>query len=271
MFLSSLETTIVSTSLVTISDSLNGYSQASWIITAYLLTYTGFLIAWAKVSDIVGRKTCLITSIIIFIIASGACGAAQTMTQLIIFRAFQGVGGSGTMSLGFVVVPEMVPATKYAMYGSITSFTFAIAYLLGPMLGGVINDNTTWRWVFLINPPAGALALVLVLIVMPTGFPDLSPNRTRKRITSSELISRVDFPGFLLLLSACAFLVVALEESGIQYAWSDPIPIAFLVLSGLLWIGFFVWSKIVTSEKRTQEPVFTWAFIQNREFLGVLL
>lgn len=88
---------------------------------------------------------------------------------------------------------------------------------------------------------------------------------------SRALLSRIDYLGFLLLLSACAFLIVALEESGTQYAWSDPIPIAFMILSGFLWIAFFIWERTVSREGHTQEPVFAWRFVKNTEFLGVLL
>lgn len=111
----------------------------------------------------------------------------------------------------------------------------------------------------------------MLMVAMPKGFPDPGNRVKEKRALSNAIISRIDYPGFFLLLSACAFLVVALEESGTRYAWSDPIPISFLVLSGLLWIAFFAWSFIVSGEGRSQEPVFSWTFLQNRVFLGVLL
>lgn len=194
------------------------------------------------------------------------------------------------MSLSFVIIPEMVPATKYALYGSITSFTFAIAYLLGPLIGGAINDNTTWRYIFLLkwvlltsvfeslnadkrgrSVPAAFVALVLLIVAMPAGFPSSMTKNPPKKVLSKELLSRIDFLGFMVLLAACALFVVALEESGIRYAWSEALPITFLVLSGLLWIGFFAWERVVSRPGRIQEPVFTWRFVKNRVFLGVLL
>ena len=126
------------------------------------------MIIWAKISDIFGRRPCLAMAILVLIVFSGACGAAQTTTQLyvyaspgsstihdslnsIIFRALQGVGGSGINGLTFVIIPEMVEPEKYARYAAITACTFALSYLLGPLLGGAICNNTTWRWVFLIK------------------------------------------------------------------------------------------------------------------------
>lgn len=115
------------------------------------------------------------------------------------------------------------------------------------------------------------MALVLLIVAMPTGFPCSLIKNPPRKVLSKELLSRIDFLGFIILLAACAFFVVALEESGTRYAWSSALPITFLVLSGLLWIGFFAWERIVSREGRIQEPVFTWRFVKNRVFLGVLL
>ncbi len=111
----------------------------------------------------------------------------------------------------------------------------------------------------------------MLTIGMPDGFPHPTTRTTERQALSKALVSLIDYRGFFLLLSACAFLVVALEETGIRYAWSDPIPISFLVLSGLLWIVFFSWEYVVSGEGRSQEPVFSWSFLRNRVFLGVLL
>ncbi|KAJ4350433.1 uncharacterized protein N0V89_009054 [Didymosphaeria variabile] len=145
------------TSLLAIIDSLKGYRQAGWVLTSYLLTYTGFIIVWAKLSDIFGRKTCSVASLAIFTIFSGACGGAQTMTQLIIFRAFQGLGAAGGFALTILIINEMVPRNKLPMYGAIMALDMALATLSGPLFGGVISDRSTWRWVFLMNIPGGGI------------------------------------------------------------------------------------------------------------------
>ncbi|RBQ79305.1 hypothetical protein FVER14953_21271 [Fusarium verticillioides] len=148
LLLSTLETTIVSTALVSIVDALQGFNMAGWIVTSYLVTYTGFLIIYSKLSDIFGCKLMLLVAITIFTVFSMACGASNSMVPLIVFRAFQGMGGSGIYSLSTIMVPLMVPPEKYATYISIMSSTFILSSVLGPILGGAITDHTTWRWVF---------------------------------------------------------------------------------------------------------------------------
>ncbi|KAL8902863.1 MAG: hypothetical protein Q9207_004328 [Kuettlingeria erythrocarpa] len=167
VFLPSMEVSIVATSLLAITNELQGFGRGSWIITSYMLTYTGFLIIWAKLSDIFGRKLLIVTSLGHFVIFSGACGAAQTMNQL----AMQGIGGAGSYSLVFVIFFEMVPPQKFARYSSMLSAVFALALLLGPLLGGAINNSISWRWIFLINIPPGLITMLLLLVTIPKHFP----------------------------------------------------------------------------------------------------
>lgn len=108
----------------------------------------GFMIFWSKLSDIIGRKTALISTMTIFTVFSGACGGARTMNQLIVFRSLQGMGGAGGFSLTMLMTYEIVPKEKIPLYGSFYSVAVAVSTLLGPLLGGAINDTTTWRWVF---------------------------------------------------------------------------------------------------------------------------
>lgn len=276
-FLSSLEVSIVATSLVAITDDLRGFSESSWIVTAYLLTYTGFLIIWAKLSDIFGRKLLVIASLCLFVIFSGACGAAQSITQLIIFRALQGIGGAGTYSLVVVIFFELVPPEKFAPYTSMVSVVLAISVLLGPLLGGAINNYTTWRWVFLLNVPAGVVAIILLLIAIPTNFPrhGLPPSSykplTLRQSFSKTQFNRVDFLGTTLLLSATILLVSALEEAGTQYKWRSVFVIVVLLMSGLSWIAFLAWSWKITRAATAREPIFPWRFMQSRVRIGLIV
>lgn len=163
LFLSALDTTIVTTALIKISSDFGALEQAAWLITAYLLTYNcktypsqlhhrtneaAFLMITAKLSDIWGLKSLLLLCASIFLVFSMACGGAQTMTQLVVFRAFQGIGGSGLYSLTFVAIMKMIVPEKIGFYSGIVSSVFALANLLGPLLGGIIADRTTWRWIF---------------------------------------------------------------------------------------------------------------------------
>ncbi|CAD6570392.1 MAG: hypothetical protein ASARMPREDX12_003478 [Alectoria sarmentosa] len=139
LFLASLEVSIVATSLIAITDDLQGFSESSWIVTSYMLTYTGFLIIWAKLSDIFGRKLFIIASVCLFVIFSGACGAAQTITQLIIFRALQGIGGAGTYSMAFVIFFELVPPEKFASI-FFTGAPFTVAIIQIPQRFQAVNN-----------------------------------------------------------------------------------------------------------------------------------
>ena len=191
LFLSTLETTIVGTSIISIADALHNFDLSGWIVTSYLLTYTGwlalywylgrlvhlsistgFLIIYAKFSDVLGRKPMLLLALLLFTVSSVACGFARTIIELwvdrfqltldmpimlihvvlsIIFRAFQGMGGSGIFSMVQVIASEMVPLHKIGKYMSIITSVFALSSVCGPLLGGVISSHGKWRWVFLLK------------------------------------------------------------------------------------------------------------------------
>ncbi|RDL41698.1 uncharacterized protein BP5553_01677 [Venustampulla echinocandica] len=275
MFLPNFEVSIVSTSLLTITNELKGFSQSSWIVDAYLITYTGLLISWAKLSDIFGRKFSLLASLVIFMAFSGACGGAQTMTQLIIFRAFQGIGGSGIYALGMVIFFELGPARKYTLYAGLVTMTFTLALALGPIFGGLINLNGSWRWVFLLNPPAAFVAIIALAFAFPSTFPDIKPPSTARTTMfhsfSLKSIRKVDFLGTALLLGASIFLITALQQVENYGTWSSALTIALLVLSGPLLLAFLAWERRVTSEDSVTEPVFPWRFVKSRQWMGMIM
>ncbi|KAK3294143.1 major facilitator superfamily transporter [Chaetomium fimeti] len=271
MLLSTLETTIVSTSLVSMANDLQGFGQAGWVVTAYFLTYTGFLVIYAKLSDIFGTKLLLLCAIALFTVFSLACGASSTMLQLIVFRAFQGMGGSGIYSLVTVMTPLMVPPAKYPTYIAIISSVFAISSVLGPLLGGAISDHTTWRWVFWLNGPGGALAITLLSISIPFSFPYPGPARFLSTLVSEKAWKRIDYLGAFSSLAASVLLVFALEQAGVEYPWgSAPIIVCF-VLSGIFWIVFIGWERGLSRKTTSCEPMFPWRLACNRFVLGLLL
>ncbi|KAL4981982.1 MFS general substrate transporter [Aspergillus falconensis] len=269
IFLPNLEVSIVSTALVTIANDLHGFSKTGWVVVAYLITYTGFIIIWAKLSDILTRKWSLLASLAIFIIGSAVCGASQSMTMLIVFRALQGLGGAGCFSISMVVFFELIPPAKYPKYGSLLSADVALATLLGPIIGGAIADGTTWRWVFLLNLPIGAVAVIALLVFLPNQFPF---HGSRTRLASDKRsLKRVDFAGTLLLVGANLLLVTALLEASTEYSWSSALVIALLTISGILWVSFVVWEYFVTKDTWSIEPVFPFRFFSNRYWMGMLL
>ncbi|KAF4428955.1 major facilitator superfamily transporter [Fusarium acutatum] len=271
LLLSTLETTIVSTALVSIVDALQGFNMAGWIVTSYLVTYTGFLIIYSKLSDIFGCKLMLLLAITIFTVFSMACGASDSMVPLIVFRAFQGMGGSGIYSLSTIMVPLMVPPEKYATYISIMSSTFILSSVLGPILGGAITDHTTWRWVFYFNGPGGALAAVLLAFSVPFNFPYGESDRFFHSIASKQMWKRVDFVGMALSLAASILIIFALEQGGVAYPWGSGAIVSTFVLSGVLWIAFVAWERLLSSRNGVREPMFPWSLVHNRFVMGLLL
>ncbi|MCJ1358941.1 MAG: hypothetical protein MMC33_008941 [Icmadophila ericetorum] len=273
LLLSSVETTIISTSLVNISNAFNAFDRSSWIVTAYLLTYTGFLLIIAKLSDIFGRKSMILFTLATFTVFSIACGLAQSVIQLIVFRALQGIGGGGIFTMVFAILPEMVPPSGYALYSTILSSVFALSNLLGPVLGGVINNHTTWRWIFYLNAPAGAVTFALLVLAIPANFPQ--PQAETKAPRSVALVihslKKIDFLGTLLLLAASVLLVTALQETGTEYPWRSVFVIALLTISGILWIGFLLWERFLSQRGSRQEPMLPWRLVKNRIFMGVVL
>ncbi|KZF22095.1 drug resistance transporter EmrB/QacA subfamily [Xylona heveae TC161] len=273
LFLSTLETTIVSTSLVSITNALNGFFIRDWIVTAYLLTYTGFLTIYAKFSDIFGRKTMLILALVIFTLSSVLCGISNNIVELIIFRAFQGIGASGIYSMTMVIAPGLVPIEKYAKYMGIVSTVFIAASVLGPILGGVINTSSSWRWVFLLNVPGGLISLVAISWCLPTSeatsrlaFED----RLQNKFARSALI-RVDYFGMFLLLASSVLLVFALEEGGTRYPWNSATVVTTLVIAVLAGILFALWEIYIDNDKTVQEPVFPPSILKDRLLSMMLL
>ncbi|QKD57727.2 major facilitator superfamily domain-containing protein [Fusarium oxysporum Fo47] len=251
LFLSTFETTIVSTSLVSITNALNGFILRDWIVTSYLLTYT------AKLSDVFGKKTMLLLALLIFTLFSGLCGAANNVVDLIILRAF------------------LVPIRKYAKYMGVMSTVFITASVLGPILGGVISQHSTWRWVFLLNVPGGVIAFIMICFFLPAleESSNLSLLKVlRSKVRRSNWV-RIDVLGIVLLLAASVLLVFALEEGGTRYLWSSSVVISTLVIAIVLFVAFGFWEVHVENSpsKHFKLPLQKVKFAGVLEELGLLL
>ncbi|PGH28477.1 hypothetical protein GX50_08787 [[Emmonsia] crescens] len=267
LFLSTLETTIVSTSLVSITNALDGFELRDWIVTSYLLTYTGFLVVYAKFGDVFGRKSMFLVALALFTLFSILCGATNDVVELIIFRAFQGMGASGIYSMIMVITPTLVPQEKYGKYLAIVASVFAIASILGPILGGVISTNSAWRWIFLLNGPAGCVCIGIVAFCLPSSIssrPDVKFTDHLRAKVSKSALKRVDIIGVLLLLASSILLVFALEEAGTRYSWSDAVIIATFSLAGITGILFTFWELFLEKSTSLQEPVFPLRLLKNR-------
>ncbi|KAI0388600.1 drug resistance transporter [Xylariaceae sp. FL0594] len=270
LFLVNFEITIVSTALVSISNDLNDFGRTSWVVTAYLITYTAGLVIVAKLSDIFGRKKTYLTVLLIFIAFSGGCGGAQTMVQLIVLRALQGAGGGGLYAVAFVMLFELVPKARYPV---LLVFSVALAVLgnaLGPVIGGVISQRTTWRWVFLINVPVGTLIAFCVLISVPNDYP--YQGFGKERATNSRLrLSNIDFTGAILMLTGLALVISGLEDAASLLSWTSASTLAPIIVSAFVWVAFLFSQWWFTKPGSSVQPVFPWRFCQSRLVMGLIL
>ncbi|OJJ44002.1 hypothetical protein ASPZODRAFT_101838 [Penicilliopsis zonata CBS 506.65] len=270
---------MVSTSLISITDDLDQFWQSSWVITAYLLTYTGFLKVWTKLNDAFGTKPALLAALTIFIAFSGGCGASQTMSQLIICRAFQGVGGSGLYSLSLFAFVRIAAPSKSYIVSIVAGSVVSLGLMLGSIFGGALSSVHAWRWIFLFHVPVGAIAYVLICISIPTHFPrhceDPPAYASFREMIHDKIpsLKTLDLFGMGLLLAASFLLVAALTEADVRYGWSSGSTIVCLGLSGVAWVGLFAWQWSIGQEqdKANLESLIPWSLIQNRVRLAVVL
>ncbi|KAI9643296.1 hypothetical protein NHQ30_007913 [Ciborinia camelliae] len=305
VFLVVLEIPIVPTCLITISNEIGGFDNVSWVISSYLLGRIGVMVIFAKLSDLFTRKSVFTTSIAIFTVFSGACGASKTMTQLIIFRAFQGLGAGGAYSLSTIILIELVPPRNLAKSTAQLAMVTTLANVLGPIIGGAISNDTHWRWIFLLNVPIAALALLVALFAIPTRFPyhteaelgikqrifGTNPNNTpltvhvnsKKDYLRANFLpngmflagegtaKKLDIIGTILVLLATITLAAGFQEADSRFPWKSAYVICLLLISGVLWILLVLWERKVTLLDGPQEPVLPWRFLTSKAMTGILL
>ncbi|KAH9435327.1 hypothetical protein MCOR02_004271 [Pyricularia oryzae] len=181
------------------------------------------------------------------------------------------MGGSGIYSLSTLMVPLMVPPAKFATYITIVTSIFAISSVLGPIVGGAIADKTSWRWVFYINGPGGALAVLLVAFSVPFGFPYGKSRVFLDNLRSRRTWRRIDFAGAFASLATSILLIFALQQGGVMYPWNSAPIVSTFVLSGVLWLFLLGWERWLSARNGICEPVFPQRLITNRFVLGLLL
>ncbi|ODO07242.1 tetracycline efflux protein [Cryptococcus wingfieldii CBS 7118] len=230
LFCSLLDQTIVTTALPTLGQVFNRADIAPWVGTAYLLTSTTAQPIYGRISDIFGRKFTLLACLFIFLMGSLACSLAQTMIQLIVFRAIQGLGGGGILTLSMIIISDVVSLKERGKYQGINGVVIALSNSLGPILGGVFTEKVTWRWCFYINLPITSLSIIIIIFLLPL---------RRVRGSMWGKIKKLDFWGSLLTLAWAVPFLIALSWAGARYSW-DSAPVLAPLLIGLALLGVFI-------------------------------
>jgi EmrB/QacA subfamily drug resistance transporter len=233
--LAALDQNIVATALPRIVSDLGGLAHLSWVVTAFMVASTMTTPLYGKLSDIFGRKPAFFVSILIFLAGSVLCGLSRNMTALIVFRAVQGLGAGGLITLSQTVVGDLVSPRDRGRYQGLFASVFAACSVAGPLLGGLITEAVSWRWIIYVNLPVGAAAMVMIGVGLKP-----RPNR---------IAHRVDYLGALLLSLATSCVLLGLSWGGTSYAWSSPI---ILGLGGVAALSVVL---LVAAERRAAEPL----------------
>jgi len=246
MLLASLDQTIVSTALPTIVGDLGGLTHLSWVVTAYLLAVTVATPLYGKLGDQFGRKVVLQVALVIFLVGSALCGTAQSMTELIAFRALQGLGGGGLMVSAQAVIGDVVSPRERGRYMGLFGAVFGLSSIAGPLIGGFFTSHLSWRWIFYVNLPLGVLALVVLAFALPS--------------VSQRVRHTVDYLGTATLGAGLTTIVLVTTLGGTTYAWGSPFIVGLAIAGVLLLVAF------VVIERRAAEPVLPPRLFRNSVF-----
>ncbi len=245
MFLSALEQTIVAPALPAIGKSLANLDDLSWVVTAYLIAATAATPLFGKLTDIHGRRTIMLLSIGIFIVGSLACALASSMWVLIVGRVLQGIGGGGLIPIAQTIIADLLTPRERPIAQSYTSVVFMSASILGPVLGGLLTDYLHWSFIFWINLPLGAVALVMTA-------------RALRRLPRHDRPHKLDIPGVTLMVAASVVLLLALDWGGTHYRWASWQIISLIAGAVMLWMLFV--ARLLTA----REPLIPLAILRGR-------
>jgi len=244
MFIAALEATVVGTAMPTVISSLGGLNHYSWVFSAYLVTSTVTVPVWGKLSDLYGRRLLYQIGIAVFLLGTFLSGISTSMTQLIVFRAVQGLGAGALVPLGMTIIGDIFTLEERARMQAYFSGVWGFASIIGPVVGGFITDQISWRWVFFVNLPVGILAAVIIGLALK------EPKLTEK--------PKIDYAGAALLMIAISLLMLALVESATLAALLSPGNLWLIGGAVLLLAVFFV------VEKRASDPIIPFEMFKNR-------
>lgn len=243
MLFAALDQTVVSTAMPRVVADLGGLTQYAWIFTAYMLASTVTVPVYGKLSDIYGRRPFFAGGLVLFMIGSALAGTSQDMVQLIAFRAVQGLGAGGAMAVAPAIVGDIFPPAERGKWQGLLAAVFGLVIIIGPAMGGWITDSWGWRWVFYVNLPFGALAVLVAWLTLPR-----LAHRQRQRI---------DWVGATVLVLAALSLLLAFAWAGTEYPWAS------LQIVGLLGFAAAMFVVLLFVERRAAEPIINLRFFSN--------
>ena len=246
LLLAALDQTIVATALPTIVSDLGGLSHLAWITSAFLLAQTVVTPIYGKLGDLYGRKRVLQSAVVLFLLGSALCGQAHSMTELIAFRAIQGLGAGGLVVLVQATIGDVVPPRERGRYQGLFGAVFGVASVGGPLLGGAIVQSISWRWIFYVNLPIGLVALVVLSATLPASVRVARP--------------AIDYVGASLLAGALSAIVLVTSLGGTSWAWAS----GQVIVLGALGVALLV--IFLFAERRATDPIVPLALVRNPVF-----
>jgi len=251
MLLAALDQTIVGTAMPRVIAELQGLEHYAWVFTAYMLASTVTVPLYGKLSDIYGRRTFFLFGMVVFLIGSALSGMSQSMTQLILFRALQGLGGGALFPIAIAIVGDLFPPAERGKWQGLFAAVFGFSAIVGPSLGGWITDHWGWRWVFYVNMPIGLLALLTTGLTMPK----LASGRQH----------RIDYLGAALLVAGVTPMLLAFSWAGTEYPWGSA------QIIGLFAVSVVFLALFTVIELRAPEPILDLRLFKNRIYTPTLL
>jgi EmrB/QacA subfamily drug resistance transporter len=247
-----LDSTIIATAVPSVVRDLGGFSQFPWLFSIYLLTQAVTVPLYGKLADVLGRKPVLFFGIAVFLLGSVLCGLAWSMPALIVFRAVQGVGAGAVQPIGITIVGDLYSVAERAKVQGYIASVWGIASVLGPALGGVFSEYLSWRWIFFVNLPLGAVAVWMLV------------RHFHERVERRP--HRIDYTGAVLLTTGCSLVILGLLEGGVAWRWGS-------VQSVLIFaVGLVLLTAFVLVERRAPEPVLPlWVFARRTLVCGNLV
>ena len=245
--LAALDQNIVATALPRITGELGGLEHLSWVVTAFVVASTVSAPLYGRLSDLYGRKPAFMVSITVFLLGSVLCALAVDLMQLIAFRAVQGLGAGGLIVLAQTVIGDLVSPRERGRYQGLFAAVFAACSVAGPLLGGVITEYASWRWIFYVNLPVGAAALILIAAGLRPHQPGAAP--------------RLDLAGAALLVAGTCCLLLLLSWGGGEYPWTSA-PVLGLGVASVLSL-----SMLIIVERRAEQPIMPPDLFRNRVFV----